>query len=58
MILSHKRLDKGIEKNRIKYKAVNTWPIASYGSSTGQPPIQVSRIALAANNQNIIWVIG
>lgn len=41
-----------------KYKIDATWPIMTYGCSTGMPPIHV-RISISATKvQNRNWVIG
>ena len=53
-MLSHMMWINGFTIKYIKYKAVNTCPICSYGASTGQLPIQVKIKKIPTKNQNKI----
>lgn len=51
IIASHVAETAGATRKYIKYRIVNNCPNNSYGGSTGHPPIQVNRRALAINVQ-------
>lgn len=42
----------------MKYKALVTWPIASYGGSTGLAPIHVRMIRILIKDQNFVFLLG
>ena len=41
-----------------KYAPVSNCPVRIYGLSTGRAPIQVSKITITINVQNIAWLTG
>ena len=48
----------GVRRKNEKYVIVASWPIITYGSSTGRAPIHVRINHLATIVQNMSWAIG
>lgn len=55
---SHAFIITGFRIKYIKYVIVATWPIVTYGSSTGRPPIHVSTSHVLTRVQNMSCPIG
>lgn len=55
---SHVEDSGGFKMKYRKYIEVNTWPMVTYGSSTGRPPIHVKIAHDDAKIQNINWFSG